>query len=229
MLQPSFNKKLKKLIIEKLTMENNKGFWILAPVVLVLAIVLAFMGNPLTHKDVPPQQLLLLAAIGSHYYSTDQVAEMLINHDPALVLVDVRQPAEYEKWHIEEAVNIPVDSLLTPTWYNWLTRPGQTVVFCSNDDALAQMAWLATRRLGASNTFVMKGGLNEWFNTIVNPPAPGPMADKVQLALYTKRMGARQHFYNLGMVGEATEKPKEAPKKVVKPTAVQHSAAEGGC
>jgi len=210
-------------------MENNKGFWLLAPVVLVLAIVLAFLGNPVAHKDAAPEELLLLAAKGSHYYTTDQVADMIINHDPALIVVDVRTPGEYEKWHIEEAVNIPVDSLLTREWFSWLTRPGQTVVFCSNDDALAQMAWLATRRMGATNSFVMKGGLNEWFNTIVNPPIPGPEADKVQIALYNKRMGARLHFYNLGMVGNTPEQPKEAPKKVVKPVAVHHGAAEGGC
>ena len=210
-------------------MENNKGFWILAPVVLILAIILAILGNPTAHKDVAPQDLMQLIARGSHYYSTDQVADLLINHDPGLVLVDVRRSEEYEKWHIDESVNIPVDSLLTPAWLSWMTRPGQLVIFCSNDDALAQMAWLATRRLGASNTFVMKGGLNQWFATIVNPPAPTPQADKVQRALYAKRMGARQHFYNLGLVGGTSEKEKEAPKKVVKPQTVQHGAAEGGC
>lgn len=210
-------------------MENNKGFWILAPAVLVIAIILAFLGNPVVNKDTPPQDLMLLAAKGSHYYTTDQVADLLINHDPGLILVDVRTPEEYEKWHIEEAVNIPVDSLLSHAWFSWLTRPGQTIVFYSNDDALAQMAWLATRRLGATNTFVMKGGLNEWFGTVVNPPTPGPQADKVQIALYAKRMGARLHFYNLGMVSAPADQPKATPKKVVKPTAVQHEAAEGGC
>ncbi|MGC8865372.1 MAG: rhodanese-like domain-containing protein [Bacteroidales bacterium] len=212
-------------------MENNKGFWILAPIVLVLAIILSMLGKPSVQRDADPKDILLLAVKGSQYYSTDQVADLLINHDPGLVLVDVRTPAEYEKWHIEEAVNIPVDSLLNPAWMSYLKRQGQTVVFCSNDDALAQMAWLATRRLGVTNTFVMKGGLNEWFNTIVNPPVPMAQNDKVQLALYAKRMGARQHFYGLGLPGSVTqeEKPKEAPKKVVKPAAVHHGAAEGGC
>ena len=42
-------------------------------------------------------------------------------------------------------------------------------IFYSNGTITANEAWMVTRQLGYKNNFVLEGGLNYWFDAILNP------------------------------------------------------------
>jgi 3-mercaptopyruvate sulfurtransferase SseA len=68
------------------------------------------------------------------------------------------------------------------------------VVFISNDDIKADQAWVINKRLGYKSTYVMKGGLNSWYETILNPKRPPETSPATDFELYTFRKGARLYF-----------------------------------
>ena len=72
--------------------------------------------------------------------------------------------------------------------------PGVKVVFISNDDIRADQTWVLTKRLGVDGTYVMKGGLNCWMQTIIEPSQPDADAPSVDHALYAFRKGAQIYF-----------------------------------
>ena len=46
------------------------------------------------------------------------------------------------------------------------------VIFYSNDNFKADQAWVLSKRLDYKNLHVLKGGMNQWFSTIINPEKP---------------------------------------------------------
>jgi hypothetical protein len=83
----------------------------------------------------------------------------------------------------------------------------------------------------------MKGGLNEWFSTIMLPEEPGELASSEEIELYQFRTGASIYFgsgtVEFPKVVEVEVEVEEAPKTVEKKTIpVQKKVKvedEGGC
>jgi sulfur-carrier protein adenylyltransferase/sulfurtransferase len=172
-------------------------------------LVLAGCANEKS-QEVTPAQLLLDLTNSERYTSTDEVAGWLINKDPSLRLVDVRDPAAYNAFTLPGAVNIPLDKILAPENRELLDCERYTVVFFSNDDLTAEQAWQLSRRNGCKSTYVMRGGLNEWTATILDPQDPGELASAEELELYQFRKAVCQYF-----IGGSEELFQEIVKPVV--------------
>jgi rhodanese-related sulfurtransferase len=84
----------------------------------------------------------------------DQVPDPL---PEGLVVLDVREPVEWEHAHIEGAVHIPMS--LVPVRFNELPE-GQTLVVCKVGGRSAQVtAWLQQNGVDAVN---LAGGMIDW-------------------------------------------------------------------
>jgi rhodanese-related sulfurtransferase len=79
------------------------------------------------------------------------------------VYLDVRSEADYNLYHIEDAVNIPIDSL-TEVIPVLLTEPAANSVFIvmSNDETAAVEAWKTLVASSVPNTYILEGGVNSW-------------------------------------------------------------------
>ena len=74
------------------------------------------------------------------------------------LVVDVREPQEWEAGHIEGALHIPMEQL--PDRLDQLGRGRRIVTVCRSGYRSGQMAeFLATRGFGAEN---MNGGMEAW-------------------------------------------------------------------
>jgi hypothetical protein len=79
---------------------------------------------------------------------------------------------------------------------------------------------------------VLKGGLNKWFKTIIDPEKPGELADKTERVSYEFRKGASLFFTGVsaggvGSSGAAVKKKvKAGPKPMVKR---KKKEVSGGC
>ncbi len=147
---------------------------LLAMFIIPLGIILAFVPANTTHPyKLSPEDLLEYVNSGMQYFTPDEVADMIVNKDPSLVLIDVRAETEYEKFHLPGALNIPLSSLLDDQWKDYLHQDLRYNVFYSNGTVNANQAWMLTKQLGYQNNYVLQGGLNYWVETIHEPHGPG--------------------------------------------------------
>ncbi|HOW32181.1 MAG TPA: rhodanese-like domain-containing protein [Bacteroidales bacterium] len=208
----------------------DRRYTILAILAIVLAAGLLVIPDKSKTKETSPESMLLAVNDPARFITTDDVTERIIGGDPTLQLIDVRPADQFNKFALPGAVNIPLDSVLSPSYTELLNQPGKKNVFYSNGDTDADAAWQLCKRLKTDNIYVMKGGLNLWFNTIIKGAEPVSTASGNDLDLYSFRQAARQFFTGQGQV-VGTPKADEV-KKPVKVNVVKKPVEEssgGGC
>ena len=202
----------------------NRNYIFLTLLMLVLATGLMFINKTNTPKQIEPQQLLHEIVQPTRYVTTDQVAKMIISNDPSLEIIDVRSAEEFQQFSLPRAINVPLDSLVNRNNLLYFGIPGIKVVFVSNDDIAADQSWVLTKRLGFKSTYVMKGGLNRWMETIIDPKVPEEEAPSTDFETYSFRKGAQLYFTGANSENVETPKMKVEVQRRKKTTVVA-----GGC
>lgn len=203
----------------------NRKYIIPVVLLLGLAFMLILIPPKKSHDEIPPEELLRQITSPSRFISPDDVADRLIKKDPSLMLIDVRSKSEYENFALPGALNIPFQDLLKPENLELLSQEGIDFVFYSNGDVLSDQMWIIGERKGIDNIYVMKGGLNQWFDSFFFQQMPAETASAEDLALWQFRNGVRQYFTGAGPVITQQDNKvniQVSPKK-------KKSAAEGGC
>jgi rhodanese-related sulfurtransferase len=203
----------------------NKNYIYLTLLMLILAGGLFFLPQRDNTKYINPEDLMWSIVQPTRFVSTDAVAKMIIENDPSLELIDVRASDEYDEFTLQNAINIPLDSLVSDSYQNYLGIDGMNTVFFSNDDIKADQAWVIAKRLGFGNVYVMKGGLNCWMSTIIKPVEPEQTASSEDFELYSIRKGASIYF-----TGNNIESSSDSKKTTISiARKKKQSVAEGGC
>ena len=206
----------------------NRNYIFLTILMLVLAGGTWLLKKPSEFKQIKPETLLWEIIQPTRYVTTDQVANMIIQQDPSLEIVDVRSAKEFNEFSLPNAINVPLDSLLSSSDLVYFGIPGVKVVLISNDDIEADQAWVITKRLGYKSTYVMKGGLNRWIETIIQPVEPDETAAETEFELYDFRKGAKL-FFTGAKVEPSTTDSYDNTKKIVIKNRRKNVVASGGC
>ncbi|MDE5422664.1 rhodanese-like domain-containing protein [Ancylomarina sp. DW003] len=200
----------------------------LAAIFLPLGLIIAAVPENTTKAyKLTAEELLVEAQEGAQFMSTDEIADALVQKDPSFRLIDVRAQDEYEKFHLPNAINIPLTDILSDEWADYLDQDVKMNIFYSNGNLKSNEAWMITRQLGFENNYVMQGGLNYWAETIMNPTAPASTSPDDEIAKYDFRKGASMALGG-GAVGTAKSSKKSSPKPVIKRKKKKKRAA-GGC
>jgi hypothetical protein len=93
---------------------------------------------------------------------------------------------------------------------------------------LSEKAWLFCSRYAVNRLYIMKGGLNEWFNIIIKVKEVTGTPSSTDLELASFRNAARQYFVGSGETNNAPAAPKAAEKVEVIRKAPAASSG-GGC
>lgn len=202
----------------------NRNYIYLTLLMLILAIGTLMLKKVKEPLQIEPQELLYELIQPTRYVSTDQVAKMIIQNDPSLEMIDVRSSKEFDAFSLPKAINVPLDSLVSKNSLSNFGISGTKVVFISNDDIASDQAWILTKRLGYKSTYVMKGGLNEWMGTIINPKKPEDTESATAFATYAFRQGARLYF-----TGANTENTVAPKMKVEVQRKKKSGGTSGGC
>lgn len=124
------------------------------------------------------EQLNADPIINTYVYTADEMLEKrLVFVSPAEsfkskynqtmnpVYLDVRTESDYNLYHIEDAVNVPLDRLteIIPTL---LSEPPANSVFIlmSNDETAAVQAWKILVGSSVQNVYILEGGVNNWIS-----------------------------------------------------------------
>lgn len=207
----------------------DKRYTLLAILLIIAAAGLLIVPNRPGSKELNPEKMLTAIDDPARFLSTDLVTERIIGGNPSLQLIDVRQPEEFRQYALPGALNIPLDSLLNPEWNDIFGQPGKDRVFYSNDDILADQAWQLCKRKGMERIFVMKGGLNYWFKTIIKGEEPPAWAPTEDFDRYSFRMAARQYFTGNGQTASSAKAQTEPQVKKVKVEKKPAKTSGGGC
>jgi hypothetical protein len=171
------------------------------------ALVVFFIGSPsledkynkvkFTRTESIPQ-LNADPIVNTYTYTANEMLEKRLVHiTPAEafkakytqimnpIYLDVRPEAEYNLYHIEDAVNVPLDRIdeIVPLL---LSEPPANSVFIvmGNGEATATDAWKLLVGSGVTNSYILEGGLNNWiafFGTEEQALQPDPKAGDDEL------------------------------------------------
>lgn len=206
-----------------------KPLRLLALFVIPLGIIIAAVpADRVKHFQLTADELLQEAGAGVQFVSPDVVADMLVQKDPSLQLIDVRTPEEYDAFSLPGSINVPLSNLLADEYADLLNQDARMNVFYSNGSVYANQAWMITRQLGYENNFVLEGGLNYWFGNILAATEPAQTSPNEEFAKYDFRKSAAAALGGGGVVSAAGDAP--AAKSVKPPvTAKAKKKPAGGC
>lgn len=188
-----------------------------------LGVLLAFIpGGSGKNFSVKPAELVEKAAVENHF-TADEVARFINTEDSTVQLIDVRSAAEFRVCNIPGSVNIPLENLTEPGWASLLKQNDVRTIFYSNDDLLASMAQTIANGMGNDNAFVMKGGLNEWFETVMLSEFSGEKISARENALFENRFRARAAFNQINSL------PDSLKNKYFDAKRLQKKKLDGGC
>jgi len=195
------------------------------PMGLIIAAVPQNKTNP---YKLTAGELLNEVNTRNQFVTADVVADMIVNKDPSLRLIDVRNQEEFEKFSLPGAINIPSAGLLSEEYTDILDQDTKMNVFYSNGTLTANEAWIITRQLGYENNYVLEGGLNYWFDAILNPQKPASVNPDEEFAKYDFHKSAGQALGGGLTVQTAQDQGSASPKPAIKPVAKKKKAS-GGC
>jgi sulfur-carrier protein adenylyltransferase/sulfurtransferase len=202
----------------------------LALFIIPLGLIIAAVPQNTTHPyKLTATQLLDEVNTRTQFITPETVADMIVKKDPTLQLIDVRSQDEFEKFSLPGAINIPLTDLLSDQYIEVFDQDVKMNVFYSNSTLTANEAWMLTRQLGYNNNFVLEGGLNYWFDAILNPQKPASTSSDEEFAKYDFRMGASQALGGGTVVAQPAQgNATAAPKPAIK-AAPKKKKAAGGC
>ena len=213
--------KSKKIIV-------NRQYQILALILVVLAGGLVLLPKHKRNEGISPQLFVNHAISTERYISTDKLADRIINQDPTLLLVDTRSEGEYDEYTLPNAINIPLDKFFDEELNGFVNQDIYDVILYSNDNFYANEVWMLGNRLGYKNLYVLEGGLNEWFNTIIDPKKPKETDSQKEFELYSFRKAAGMYF-GVGVPKTEAKTEKKPTKKVITVKKKKKRVPEGGC
>lgn len=171
---------------------------------LSIGLILALL--PLTPNSsfiVKPQKLLSEVLDENLYFTVDQVARFVISEDSTVQIIDLRSPEEFRSFNIPGSINIPYNELLNNN-SGGLFKEGEIKnIFYSNGDSDSNYALVIAKGLDYKNIYVMKGGLNEWFNTVMNSSFTGEKISARENSLFETRKIAKRMFTELNSLPDS--------------------------
>jgi rhodanese-related sulfurtransferase len=197
---------------------------IITSILLILGAILAIL--PLSGKyslHAKPGQVLAAVLDESNGFSADQVARLVVDEDSTLQLIDLRTPEEFRECNIPGAVNIPYAEFLKRDPGPYLDDAGMKHIFYSNDDMYASYAQTLAIGLGFKNCFIMKGGLNAWFASVMNSEFTGEKISARENALFETRFRARNLFNEVNSMPDSLKLAYIASKRF------DPKKLDGGC
>jgi rhodanese-related sulfurtransferase len=187
---------------------------------LILALLPLSGNRSFTTK---PDEVLKTVLDDKSYLTVDQVAKYLVTEDSTIRIIDLRSPEEFKTASLPGAVNVPYSEL--PSWdpADYMISGNTRNIFYSNGDLNANYAQVLASGFGYENSYVMKGGMNEWFNTIINSTFTGERISARENALFETRSRARRMFSEINSLPDSLKQQfmksgKNASKKL-----------DGGC
>ena len=179
------SEQLERIIGKKDMSKEPKLRLVGAGILFAAAVGVVFIGSPsledrynsLTFtRTETVEQLNADPIVNTYTYTADEMlANRLVFITPAEafkakynqamkpIYLDVRSEADYNLYHIEDAVNVPFERIEEVIPLLLTESPTNTVfVVMSNDETAAVEAWKYLSASSVGNVYILEGGVNNW-------------------------------------------------------------------
>lgn len=142
---------------------------ILAVVALSLSALAAFAGSPrrASTSSLDIGALARDVQTEADHVTAIELARWIRDRKPNLRIIDVRDSAEFEEYHVPQAERLSIEAVVRTAF-----KPGETVVLYSGGGAHAAQAWVLLRARGEKDVFFLRGGVAEWLDEVMNARIP---------------------------------------------------------
>ncbi len=156
---------LEKYVGKRDLKKEPKWRYGLAAALLAVAVVTIVIGTPTTDqkwtKVAPVKEVALTDR--QVQISPAELYTTMYDNKLITVLIDVRSEADYNLYHLNNALNVPLSQIesVVPKLLAKYT-PNTVYVVMSNDEVAATEAWQKLVANSVANTYILEGGVNNW-------------------------------------------------------------------
>ncbi|MFN3555286.1 MAG: YeeE/YedE thiosulfate transporter family protein [Bacteroidales bacterium] len=177
-------------------------------------------------RELRPEALLAQMQDPQRYVTVEEAVYKIIKQDPTLILIDVRETEEYERFTLPGAINIRTQEILGRRYREFFRNSQGKRVFYGFGESAAQQAWLIAMRAGFPDVYILEGGLNGLFDELFNgsekPEDPLNLDQEFRVRFLTR---ARQMF----LEGDALPRPAATPTPIRTLIELETPGGRGGC
>jgi len=182
-------------------METRRKFSVL---LILLGILLALLPLSANRSFILKPGILLSDVLEKETsFTVDQIAEFIVREDNSVQLIDLRSPDKSKELTIPGAVNIPWQAFVKKDPEIFFNDKKIKNVLFSEGDIESSYALVYARGLGYSNTYAMKGGVEEWIRTIIEAKFTGERITARENALFETRRLAGDMFTELNALPDS--------------------------
>lgn len=187
---------------------------------LILALI-PFTGN--RSISAKPSEILREIIDESVYLTPDQVARLIASEDSTLRLIDVRAAEQFNAYTLPGALNAPYKEFLKMDPAQILGKGEVKNVLFSNGDTDAAYSLVLAKGMNFKNVFIMKGGMNGWYETVMNSSFSGERISARENALFESRTKAKRLFTEFNTL------PDSLKLKLLESKKLEATKLDGGC
>jgi rhodanese-related sulfurtransferase len=161
----------------------GQGFRLNGKIVAAIALLAAgagllLVGVPGTQAKIERMRPQLEKTLKSRQRHIDpaELLSLMYNNQLHLFLIDVRDEADFNLFHLEDAYHKPVEKMNAECCRK--LKAGGIKVVMSNDEAAADRAYEHLAANGVPNVYILAGGINLWLD-IFRDGKPGPPHDRI--------------------------------------------------
>ncbi len=195
---------------------------------LIIIVGLLTIKRPKLTYQINTDEALTEALSLMDEYFPEEIPMLVEYEDPAYQLIDIRNPYEFLKGHIETAINIPVYSIIdfeNLEFFQELATDSVTIILYGHNQLEANAPWLLLKQLGYNNIKVLLGGYDYYVNGPVDfydmPETPDYLVEE-----------AKYDFADIiyqASLGQPEEETRTGQEVVVPTRRKKKSVVEGGC
>jgi rhodanese-related sulfurtransferase len=190
----------------------------------------ALFANPHPGSRVTLDAKALALAVGTEadHVEAPELAAWIIEGRADYRLIDLRTEAEFTQYHIPTAVSIPMNVLTDAG----LGRQEKLVLYSEGGIHSAQ-AWMLLKAQGYKAVYMLKGGLEEWKDQVVDPvvadtPSAGERARDERLKSISAFFGGQPRSASAVAAGVAALPGPAAPAAPAATSVVAPPSPAGG-
>lgn len=156
---------LEKYIGKRDIKKEPKWRYGLGAALLAVALATIVIGTPTTAQKWETVAPVKQAALDNRevQITPAELYKTMFDNGLITVLLDVRPEAEFNLYHLNNALNVPLPQIesVVPKLLAKYT-PNTVYVVMSNDEVAATEAWKTLVANSVTNVYILEGGLNNW-------------------------------------------------------------------
>jgi len=137
---------------------------LLGLIVVMIALGLVFTSLKSSKKyrfDKSAEELHGELVKGTHYIDPNTALQLITSKNDEYIMIDIRNPREFDNFHIKGSVNVPIQRVLDDEYITYLKNDKKKILY-SNESIKADQIRVLLTQYGYKNLYVLQGGASYW-------------------------------------------------------------------